>query len=180
MSNAQAHQVRRPREERHSSDFEQQKGDEVDLSLDRTPEVAPDVVVAQEVLTKDYADLLKFGEEPVTVILESGSDENAPIYQEAWVNGRGAEFMIDGRWFPNYPGLHAGYVPVGIELTIKRKYVEVLLRKRETKITTVHEGTDSAHPVNRVRRAPIHRAPLSVLHDANPKGRAWMAQMMRE
>ena len=77
-------------------------------------------------------------------------------------------------------GVAAGYCPVGVEFTTKRKYVEVLLRKREIKIDTRHEDATVEKPINRVTRRAVHRSPLSVLADQNPKGRAWLAQMMRE
>jgi len=179
MTDAVAAPTRRPREERSSRDHETLDPAAVTLDLDRTPEVE-DIVVSQEVLNKKYADALKFSEEPVTIIIEASGDENAPPFQESWVNGRGIEFFIQGRWFPNWPGVAAGYCPVGVEFTTKRKYVEVLLRKREIKIDTRHEDATVEKPINRVTRRAVHRSPLSVLADQNPKGRAWLAQMMRE
>src|SRR4051812_48246014 len=85
---------------------------------------APEIVVADKPITNDYADALAFFEEPVTIIINPSTEKNAARHVPVWVNGKGCEVwnnQING-WF------EMAYIPVGQPLTIKRKYLEVLVR----------------------------------------------------
>jgi len=133
-----------------------------------------EVVIAQQVdLDKDYADKLKFMEEPVTIRIEPSSQPNAPSAFPIWVNGKGAEILINGRW------VEVAYLPVNETLTIKRKYLAVMVT---TKIDTVHtrvQEPDGADPTNRIDRitSPVHS--FSILSDPNPLGHEWLRELRR-
>lgn len=60
---------------------------------------------------------------------------------------------------------------------IPRKYVERLARARADSITQDVEARDP-EAVNRLRIASNQRYPFSVLHDPNPKGAAWLQQVL--
>ena len=49
-------------------------------------------------LEKDYADQLKMAEDPVTIIIHPSQEKNPPQVVDCWVNGRGAEVFVNGKW----------------------------------------------------------------------------------
>lgn len=180
MSEAIANPVRRRRaREQHSTDTPPPQSADIILgdSIER-PE--PVVTAERAVLSKDYLAQLAFSEEPVTIILHSANEQNAPQFQECWVNGRGIEFLnSEGKWRVNWPGVASGYAPIGVEFTTKRKYVEVLARKRLDRVETQHESIGTVErPVNRVVRSTIAMAPLSIVHDANRNSREWFQRVL--
>lgn len=177
MTDAIAQPTRRARRELHSTDHTPPQASDIilpDGPLDREP----DVVIAPGGIDKDYVEALKFAEEPVTILLHESSEENAPPHQECWVNGRGIEFLFDSGWRVNWPGVAPGYAPCGQTFTTKRKYVEVLARKRVDKIKTIHDDTNVENPRNMVRRQTVSQAQFSIVRDDNPKGVEWFRRLM--
>ena len=149
-----------------------------DVKIDQKPTITEredtesEIVIAPEVLNRNYQEALKFMEDPVTIVVTRSSEKYAPHVIDCWVNGKGAEILMNGKW------VETRAVPVGMPVTTKRKYVEVLLRsKTDTVNTKVHKREDSE--LNEVERYTSARAPLQVLKDANPKGTAWMMDMAR-
>lgn len=138
-----------------------------------------DIVVANpETLKKAYADELAFMEEPVTIRIEPGSDENAPQHILLACNGKGCEVWIGGRW-REMPG---GWVPVGQQMTIKRKYLEVLARSKIDRIETVmpEMGAPEAEMGNnRIRRFTRQSNSFSVVSDKNARGADWLSEVIR-
>lgn len=160
--------VRRPPAEISSSDV---KIDQKPTIVDRE-DTDSEIVIAPEVLNRDYQEALKFMEDPITIVVTRSSEKYAPHVIDCWVNGKGAEVLMNGKW------VETRAIPVGMPVTTKRKYAEVLLRsKTDTVNTKVHKREDSE--VNEVERYTSARAPLQVLKDANPKGTAWMMDMAR-
>lgn len=181
MTDAISQPTRRARREQHSSDFQTQNPADIVQDPNADFEREPDIVVEadRDALNKEYLKALEFAEEPVTIVISPSSDKDAPIWQECWVNGKGAEIFANGKWMPNWPGTAPGYLPVGVELTTKRKYVEVMLRKRVDRVQTQHESPEQGvDPVNRITRQIVPQAMLSVVHDGNPKGSEWMRRIM--
>lgn len=132
-----------------------------------------DIVIADKPLNKDYLDELAFQEEAVKIILNPSAEKNAPTAFPVWVNGKGAEVFQNGQW------QEIGYLPVGRPLTIKRKYLEVIIRAKLDAVTTQHEDATVAQPNNRINRATSSVHSYSILEDKNPKGQAWAQEMMR-
>lgn len=118
-----------------------------------------------------YLDTLAFMEEPVTIRLEPSADKNAPKHIECWVNGVGAEVMKDGKW------VKLGFFPVGVVLTTKRKYIEVLARSKVEQFNTPDEDGVS-NPRNVLERQNYSRAPFTVIRDDNPKGIDWLTKLL--
>lgn len=134
------------------------------------------IEVLDKPLENDYAAALAFNEEPVTIMIEPGQEENAPRVIDVWVNGKGAEVLDPntGRWN------EINCLPVGGVITTRRKYVEVLARAKLDKVTTKHEGATVENPENRVVRTTSRRAVFQILQDPNPRGREWLTRLMTE
>lgn len=156
----------------HTEDTAVGQQSNVDLSLDAKithGESLVNVSGDTEINSSLLADIA-FNEEPVTILIENNSNSDNPeTHVPVQVNGRGAEVLSNGRW------LEITWLPIGIELTTKRKYVEVLARSKSTTIRTQHEDANVERPRNEVKRFTKAQYPMSILVDENPKGRAWLS-----
>lgn len=114
-------------------------------------------------LNKDYTDALKFNEDVLEISLEPSSEENAPTVIDVTVNG---ETM---------------WIPVGQNVRIKRKFVEVLMRSKPVAISTMHDEIGAKVINNRIIRNTRAKYPLSILSDpAQGKGVEWMRRIRAE
>lgn len=162
------------RQELHTSQIKIEQFD--DLVGDAALKNRENIIIADKPLNSDYYDELAFNEEPVTIRLEPSTDKNAATSFPIWVNGKGAEVLINDKW------VEFGYLPVSQTLVIKRKYVEVLLRAKIDTITTevVDVQTDQAdNKKNTVKRFTSAVHSFSILHDKNPLGAAWVTEIRR-
>lgn len=172
--NAEDNPVKRTytRKELHSEDFA--LGQKADIDLDSPivhgeslANIAGDVSQA-----KQYIDALAFNEEPVTILIEENSRSDFPeTHVSVQVNGKPAEVLQNGQWLP------IGWLPVGIEITTKRKFVEVLARSKTDGIKTVHDEATIERPRNTINRRTSANYPMSILEDRNPKGREWLSRI---
>src|SRR5262245_46624102 len=103
MSDAQTNPVRRPSHELFTGDIKMEQKPTIESRED----LAEDVVVAEKPLGKDYQDELAFNEEPITIRIERSGEKFAPPVIDCWVNGKGAEVVVNGKW------VALGYLPVG-------------------------------------------------------------------
>lgn len=167
-----------PRQELHTDNVRiQQKadivmpslGDNFDLVGDREPEI----ILVDSLPSKDYQDELSFNEEPVTIRLEPSADKNAAAFFPVWVNGKGCEILRNGRWNEE------AYIPVGRVITIKRKYVEVIIRVKIDTVSTAHDDATVERPINKVNRFTSAVHSFSVIEDKNPLGVAWLTELRR-
>ena len=162
--------IRRAPQELHTDDIKIAQKPVIETRED----LADEIIIAPEVLMKGYAEALAFNEEPITIRIERTSEKNPPKVVDAWVNGKGAEVLHNGRW------LELGFIPVGFPVTTKRKYAEVLAKaKIDTCNTNDDRDTTVEHPANLVARSTSSRAPFSVIEDRNPKGVAWLNGLVR-
>lgn len=165
--------------EAHSSDTKiEQKREITNSPAEERAE--GDISVADEaVLNKNYLDELAFNEEPVTIRIEPGSEEHAPQHVMLCANGKGCEVLLNGKW-RSFPG---GWIPVGQVLTIKRKYLEVLARSKIDRIETVlpepGSAEDKAGSGGTTKRFTRQSNAFSVLKDENPRGAAWLSDIIR-
>jgi hypothetical protein len=147
------------------SSSEQSIGQTASLDMPTTGPLAgmvrPDqeIVIADGPMLGDYAAELAFNEEPVKVIVHESTDENAEPLVDVYCNGTPQRFLR------------------GQEQTVKRKFVEILARARQTSIKTT-VATNGDETVNRINRHTAVRYPFSVLEDRNPKGGAWLKQVL--
>lgn len=139
-----------------------------DAPFEREPDI---ILVEKQKLDKDYADQLKFNEEPVTIMISQSAERFAPQFVDLWCQGIGAEILMKGRWVP------VGALPIGTPVTTKRKYCEILANsKTDTIMTkTLKPGDD---PDDRVSRQTIARAPFTVINP-QPRDQEWLNRIMR-
>ena len=142
-----------------------------DVNVPVSGAVSRDDVKIQEVETysnmvdfNDKAAQLAFNEEPVTIHLHESTDPNAEPMVYCAVNGEGAQ--------PGNP-----YLIRGRTYTLKRKFVGVLANARTVTYSQPYrdEGSERA---NMMRPHAAQRYPFSVIEDKNPKGVAWLKQLM--
>jgi hypothetical protein len=118
--------------------------------------------VDDDVLQGTYADQLAFNEERLDIRIEPGRERNAAKAVDVSVNG-------DRR-----------FLPVGVPITIQRKFVEVLARAQPFGVTTEHEDAHHENPRNITHRNPYRAVAFSVLHDPSPRGHAWLNKISYE
>ena len=110
----------------------------------------------------DFApDLEKFMHEILTIIAHDDNQEGALDVLSPRVNGVAQPIIR------------------GVHQKVKRKYVEVLARSRSTKYN--QRQTDAGDPAS-LLMVPNSKmsCPFTVIHDQNPKGRAWLEGILRE
>lgn len=163
-----------PRSELHTDSIKIDQFD--DLVGDTAVRDRENIIIADRPLNNDYFNELAFNEEPVAIRLEPSTDKNAAQWFPIWVNGKGAEVLIDGKW------IEFGHLPVATILVVKRKYIEVLLRAKIDTVTTEVSDiqTDQAdNKKNTVKRFTSAVHSFSILHDKNPLGPAWLNEIRR-
>jgi hypothetical protein len=172
---AQANPVRRRGREAHSSDFPTQQLPDVDVSLnkalDRSVIVDAQDIGADKQLQNEYLEALAFNEDPITISLEPTQEKNPPKWIECWVQGKGAEVLTADGWQA------WGYLPMGSLITTKRKYVEVLLGSKVTKVATQHDDGNVDSPRNWVRKVTTSNVHVTIHEDKSPKGGEWLRRI---
>lgn len=162
------------RTELHSSDVKIAQHDDLvgDLA-GRKGDIVTGERITMNNVSNDYLDELAFNEEPVTIRIEPSSEKNAAAHFPIWVNGKGGEVLINGEWVP------VGYLPVNTVLTIKRKYVEVLMRAKIDTVTTDVIEEKNKDPINKVKRFTSAVNSFSIIKDDNPLSQAWLTEIRR-
>lgn len=109
----------------------------------------------------DYAQELAFGEEIVDVVVHESTDKNAEPIVDVYCNGTPQRFIR------------------GMQQKVKRKFVGILAQARQTSISTkVSAMGENGEPVNRIDKHSAVRYPFSVVYDANPRGAAWLRNLL--
>lgn len=103
-----------------------------------------------------------FMQEPVEIKLHQSTDKNAPWAVFVGING-------DNRWLPR-----------GVALRIQRKFVERLAQSQERTFETKDNPDPAADVGKTVLSRQANPYEFSVLRDPNPKGRRWLANMLRQ
>lgn len=131
-------------------------------------------IEAAPVGTKDdYLDQLAFNEEPVTIHIQPSADKNAATAIPVWVNGKGCEVFLGNSW------IECPYLPVNTKITLKRKYLEVLVRAKVDVVSTEILDAQGERPENKINRFTSAVASFSVIEDKNPKGAEWLIELRR-
>ena len=102
-----------------------------------------------------------FMNELLTVKLADTTDENAAPHFICNVNGSNQPFFR------------------GAEQTVKRKFVEVLARCKESKYSQRTANPMEPDRIEMVQRTAL-AYPFEVVEDKNPKGRAWLRAVLAE
>jgi hypothetical protein len=154
----------------HTSDLPIEQAPPVNIDAERISDI---VQAGEDVLKKEYADELKFNEEPVDIRIEPSQEENAPDHVFSAVNGKGAEIFVNGQW------IEITYLPVGQNLTVKRKTVANLATSKRNRIETAYPEPGAKHSINVAHKRTSAAHVFSVLHDPNPRGPAWLKEVIR-
>lgn len=154
----------------HSEDFPIGQKEDLDIGLDSQIIHGEALANPANDAKSQFMQQLAFNEEPITILIEENTRSDFPeTMVPVSVNGEGAEILLDGKW------VRSGWLPIGRELTTKRKYVEVLARSKSDSIRTVHDDATVERPRNTIQRRTSANYPISILRDDNPKGRDWLA-----
>lgn len=129
-----------------------------------TTEIEP---VADLAGVYDKAAILAFYEEKVEIMIVDSTDPNPENYVFVSINGKGP--MPHG----------VPWVPRNVPVVMARKYVEQLARAKPVSLRTEEVQDFQGNRTTRVKRHAAMRYPFTVLRDTNPKGRAWLAEIMR-
>lgn len=114
------------------------------------------------VVSQDKLEALKFNEEILTVMVHESTNPIDDPIPEVWNDGKVQRFQR------------------GKEMDVKRKYVEVLARSKKTAYsqTKIKDGNGDDVIVNNPMTALKY--PFSVLRDPNPRGAAWLKNILAE
>lgn len=163
------------RREIHTGDMQIGQKNDLDLSLDSDiihGEGLPNIAHEAELMASHHA-ALAFMEEPVMIRIEENTRSDFPeTHVPVQVNGEGAEVLQNGKW------LKIGWLPIGVPLTTKRKFVEVLARSKSDSVRTVHDDATVDRPRNLTQRRSSAQYPMSILQDNNPRGHEWLSRIM--
>jgi hypothetical protein len=117
--------------------------------------------VSQEADFRALASNEAFMHELVEVMVHSTTDENqAP---SVIVNCNGTNQVIIR----------------GVPTMIRRKYVEILARMKETKYNQVTRNPAAPDQIDMIARHGL-AYPFELLNDSNPRGRAWLQNVLAE
>lgn len=125
---------------------------------DGDPEIEP---ISKDADFKKIAADEKFMNELVTISIHTSPDENQPNH--VIVNCNGTNQLIIR----------------GVPIRVKRKYVEILARMKETKYRQSTPNPAAPDEIQmHSRSGQVY--PFEVLEDPNQKGRAWLNHVMAE
>lgn len=102
-----------------------------------------------------------FMNELVTILVHSTTDENQAPHVIVNCNGVNQPIMR------------------GVPMQVKRKYVEILARMKETKYSQVTRNPSAPDQIDMVARHGLSY-PFDLVEDKNPKGRAWLNHVLAE
>ena len=108
--------------------------------------------------SRDFSKLASdeaFMNELVTVMVHSTTDEHQPNHVVVNCNGMNQPIMR------------------GIPTTVKRKYVEILARMKETKYSQVTRNPAAPDQIDMIARHGLSY-PFDLVEDNNSRGRAWL------
>ena len=117
--------------------------------------------VAESIDFRQLAGTESFMNELVTVQVHATTDENQPPQVVVSCNGI------------NQPIIR------GIPVSVKRKYIEILARMKETKYTQRTPNPGAPDVSEMVARHGLVY-PFEVVEDTNPRGRAWLQNVLAE
>lgn len=136
-----------------------------DLILPASGEVTRDDLIVDGVESAangDYQAQLAFMEEPVEITVHESTDINAENPVQLICNGIN-QFVVRG-----------------VPQTIKRKYVEILARAKQTNINTTEMLDGNGDRAIRIGKHTGLRYPFSVVQDTNPRGAAWLRNVLAD
>ena len=136
---------------------------EVEISLDGDAEVKKEAAVEiEKVGDMTKAQALAFMEEKVLIVIAEPTDDTAPRLVSLSVNGK-SQYLLPGE-----------------PTEVRRKYIEILARARQTRYKQVVKRNElTGEPVNKMLPRQVLRHNFNVIHDPNPLGREWLINLMK-
>jgi hypothetical protein len=123
----------------------------------------PDVQLVTETDLATVARDEAFMHEVLEIMIFPTTDPAAPPYAQLNVNGDRA------------------VVPRAVPVRVRRKHVEVLARMKETRVTQdMNPNREGEITTDNLRANTGLVYPFSVLKDPNPRGGAWLANVLAE
>jgi hypothetical protein len=138
----------------------------------------PDIIIADAatMAKKDYYEQLAFNEEPVTILIHRSGEKNAGHSTDlVAVNNIKAEVLFEKNGW-----VQVGWLPRGVQLTTKRKYVERLAEAKVDDITTRSGKVGDERPENIIDRSTRAVNAFSIIYDANPRGIEWRERLFAQ
>lgn len=123
---------------------------------------AAHIEVVDRPVNKDWAEQMAFNEEAIEIMVHESTDKNAEIVVEVFNGGVPQRFIR------------------GQKQMVKRKFVEVLARAKETRYSQEKVRDDDGNESYRNVPHTALRYPFSVISDANPRGRDWLTSVLAE
>jgi hypothetical protein len=137
----------------------------IDLSASANPQFE-ELDVITDPMAMTAVESLSFMEEPVTVIINRGTEKHSPKSIPVGVNGEQLN------------------IPVGIPVIIKRKFAEVLFTCKSDNIETVVEDIyidGDADKRNMMQTWTTPRFAVSMMEDkSGAKGQHWLSNLMAQ
>jgi len=128
-------------------------------------EIVDDAPVVETVAeSRDFRQLAadeSFMHEMVQVMIHATTDENQPPQVIVNCNGTNQPIMR------------------GVPTMVRRKYVEILARMKETKYSQVTRNASAPDQIDLVARHGLSY-PFDLISDDNPRGRAWLQNVLAE
>jgi hypothetical protein len=129
-------------------------------------EAGSDIVIERDALNfSEKAARLAFMEEDVRVVINEDGGKNPEKFIYLSVNGVG----------PGPGGVP--WVPRGVEITMKRKFLNVLAGARQVKYTNYEEVNTEGERESKQKATANDRYPFQVVEDSNPRGIDWLRQL---
>lgn len=177
--NATPHKPRSRKHELHTDDIKIEQREEVVQTGD--PESLSDGPVKIDPVThpnlsKSYLDALAFNQEPVTVMFTPGQERFSAPFVDGYIAGVGIEVLSDdGTW------LKIEQVPVNVEVTTKRMYVEIFARAKHTDVRAYSSGVQAngTDPQNFFKESTMLKYPFVVIDDPRgAQGAEWLRKII--
>lgn len=130
-------------------------------SIDRDEYAQPFELVSESHF-EDLAELERFMNEPVKVMIDKTTERNAEQIIQLMCNGV-SQFIVRGR-----------------EAVIRRKYLDILARAKVDQVETEEYLNPKNEKAIRINHHPSHKYPFRVVQDDNPRGYEWLKGVMAE
>lgn len=123
---------------------------------------APTTVTAETVVNTEWAEMMQFNQDMLTVQVHDTTEKHAERIIQFWVNGELQNF------------------PRGKTVTCKRYFVDKLARCKPTTFTQDKRRDEDGN--EHMLEVPHNalRYPFTVINDPHPRGREWLEAILKE
>lgn len=151
-----------------------------EIPIDQLPPVNPNkpkksdhIIDGTKELDPEWAEEMKFLQEPVTIRIQPPNERNPAMAVYAAYNGQG-EMLVNGRWYKTV------WYPTGQEITVRRATFEVLLRAQVTRVSTADFKPGQGEPDHNIYRNTTGVYSIDIIEDKSRLGAAWVTAIRRQ